>query len=578
VTDIDRPWVIDDSLSPRWPVYTRANVGEVVPDVVTPLMWTAISGFIVEHEWRAALVDFGAFEPAEFRPEDQDIEGVFYGYCYINLSVQWTFGVRMPGATPELIGRTYFGERADAPAYRPDPRDDAPQLTERITASAGRVLGAESVPGLAEAAAHIRDLRRNRPDLVTLSEIDLLARYRMVMDEYRPVLRRHMALVYESSVATGVLDQALAALGDPGLSVRLMSGLGSIASAAPTMELWPIARRVATSPGLSAEFDAGIDGLLDRLRARTEPWATDFLTAYDAFIDEYGSRSASEYDAITQSWETHPAIPLALLGRMRLQPEDRDPRLQSERLRLEREELTADVRARLADQPETLAVFEAGLRAVAVQMPARELSKTTMVRALHEARLSLREIAVRGVDRGDLSRIEDLGMLTLAEVERFVAEPGGWLPLIEERWAWYEELQQREPPFVVDATVPPPSTWPVRKESPVTAAVPGEVLLGEGACPGTATGVARVINSPVDATDLQPGEILVAPETDPGWTPLFVSSSAIVVNVGSRLSHAAIVSRELGVPCVVAVDDATRRIADGTRLTVDGTAGTVTVH
>jgi phosphoenolpyruvate synthase/pyruvate phosphate dikinase len=126
--------------------------------------------------------------------------------------------------------------------------------------------------------------------------------------------------------------------------------------------------------------------------------------------------------------------------------------------------------------------------------------------------------------------------------------------------------------------VPPPSTWPVRKDTPVTAVTPGEVLLGEGACPGVATGVARVINSPVDATDLEPGEILVAPETDPGWTPLFVSSSAIVVNVGSRLSHAAIVSRELGVPCVVAVKDATRRIADGMRLTVDGAAGTVTVH
>lgn len=70
----------------------------------------------------------------------------------------------------------------------------------------------------------------------------------------------------------------------------------------------------------------------------------------------------------------------------------------------------------------------------------------------------------------------------------------------------------------------------------------------------------------------------MAPVTDPGWTPLFTSDEAVVVNVGSPLSHAAIVSRELGIPAVLAVEQATKRIKDGTLITVDGTAGTVTVH
>jgi|TARA_B100000749_G_scaffold69598_1_gene52291 pyruvate,water dikinase len=82
---------------------------------------------------------------------------------------------------------------------------------------------------------------------------------------------------------------------------------------------------------------------------------------------------------------------------------------------------------------------------------------------------------------------------------------------------------------------------------------------------------------PADAVDLEPGEVLVAPITDPAWTPLFLPSAAVVVDVGALMSHAVIVSRELGIPCVVSVENATERIPDGALVEVDGTTGTVTV-
>jgi pyruvate,water dikinase len=86
-----------------------------------------------------------------------------------------------------------------------------------------------------------------------------------------------------------------------------------------------------------------------------------------------------------------------------------------------------------------------------------------------------------------------------------------------------------------------------------------------------------VVTDPAEPGDLQPGEVLVAPVTDPSWTPLFLTAAAVVVDVGAMGSHAMIVSRELGIPCVASVTDATRRIPDGALLTVDGTAGTVRV-
>jgi rifampicin phosphotransferase len=82
---------------------------------------------------------------------------------------------------------------------------------------------------------------------------------------------------------------------------------------------------------------------------------------------------------------------------------------------------------------------------------------------------------------------------------------------------------------------------------------------------------------PGDCADLEPGEILVCPITDPGWTPLFLPAAAVVVETGALMSHAVIVSRELGLPCVVAVPNATTRLTNGQRIEVNGTNGTITV-
>jgi pyruvate,water dikinase len=96
-------------------------------------------------------------------------------------------------------------------------------------------------------------------------------------------------------------------------------------------------------------------------------------------------------------------------------------------------------------------------------------------------------------------------------------------------------------------------------------------------CPGIAEGTARVILDSNDPSALEPGDVLVAPITDPSWTPLFVPAAGVVVDVGAALSHAIIVSRELGIPCVVSAIGATRSIPDGARVRVDGNTGEVTI-
>lgn len=576
--DITRPWIGDTRLSSRFPVYTRGNTGEVAGQVTTPLKWTSTGGMFMEQQWRKALIDFGAFDAEDFRPDDLDITALIHGYIYMNLSITRVFGVRMPGGSAELMDRAYLGASAGVTPYQPQPGDDAPEYTERIGAVVAEVLGTRSRPDLDEDAELAARLRAERPDFDGLSDQELIDRSRRILDEfYAGVLHKHLLMIYQSSVVTGLLQNTLAGLDDPTLEVRLMGGWGGVASAAASYRLWALSRIVRESDTLTSLFADGTRDLDDRLRAATGDDELGFVTAFDEFLYEYGSRSTDEWEAIPATWETHPHVALGLIDRMRLQPDDRSPDAMAPRVRSERESLTEELRGRLADQPDVLAGLDTALEAMAVWMPARELSKTNTVRVLQEVRLPLIELGRRYADKGVLDELDDIAMLTVDELETLWTDSSRARALIAERSEWKAELEKLEPPFVVEGDVPPVTSWPERSSPTVAVAQSGDILTGLGACSGTATGFARVIDDPEDAADLEPGEILVAPVTDPGWTPLFASAEAVVVNVGSPLSHAAIVSRELGIPAVLAVEQATKRIKNGTLITVDGTAGTVTI-
>jgi phosphoenolpyruvate synthase/pyruvate phosphate dikinase len=102
-------------------------------------------------------------------------------------------------------------------------------------------------------------------------------------------------------------------------------------------------------------------------------------------------------------------------------------------------------------------------------------------------------------------------------------------------------------------------------------------LRGTPASGGVVSGKARVVLDPSSA-HLEPGEILVAPSTDPGWTPLFLTAGGLVMEMGGPMSHGAIVAREYGIPAVVGVPDATERVETGQRITVDGSGGIVNLE
>jgi rifampicin phosphotransferase len=168
-------------------------------------------------------------------------------------------------------------------------------------------------------------------------------------------------------------------------------------------------------------------------------------------------------------------------------------------------------------------------------------------------------------------------MLLADEVDDFIAEPGLFSATLAEREADYHALYELDPPYIVNGSAPALSTWRRRGEGAAAPVQVGDVLKGVAGSPGEATGTARIMLDLSDPSLLEPGDILIAPSTDPSWTPLFLVAEAVITDIGAVGTHAVIVSRELGIPCVPSIADATKRIPDGATLTVNGSLGTVTI-
>jgi pyruvate,water dikinase len=196
---------------------------------------------------------------------------------------------------------------------------------------------------------------------------------------------------------------------------------------------------------------------------------------------------------------------------------------------------------------------------------------------MHELRLPALELGRRGTAAGHLDSPQQIFMLFRGELDDYLADPAAFTEQMREREHTYLALFDVVPPFVVNGVAPHSGRWARRGAEISASAVVGEVITGVSGCTGTARGRARVITDADDPSALEPGEILIAPITDPAWTPLFVAASAVVVDVGAPFSHAAIVSRELGIPCVVSATEASKRISDGALIEVNGDTGTVTI-
>ncbi|HET9169507.1 MAG TPA: rifamycin-inactivating phosphotransferase [Actinospica sp.] len=313
------------------------------------------------------------------------------------------------------------------------------------------------------------------------------------------------------------------------------------------------------------------DGFLDELPKL--PGGTEAREAIEAYLDRYGMRCVGEIDITRPRWRERPStlVPVILDNLRNFAPGAAARRFEEGRLRAEQKE--ADVLTRLRALP------DGGHRAdetkrmidrVRTFIGYREYPKYGIISRYLVYKQALMAEAERLADGGVIGDKEDVFYLTFEEFQEVVSSGRADERLIRRRRDDFRTYQALTPPRVLTSEGEA-LNGAYRRDD-----VPDGALIGLAVSAGTVEGRARVILDMARA-DLGPGDILVTTATDPSWSPLFVAVAGLVTEIGGLMTHGAVIAREYGLPAVVGVDQATRRIRDGQRIRVHGTDGYVEI-
>jgi pyruvate,water dikinase len=298
-----------------------------------------------------------------------------------------------------------------------------------------------------------------------------------------------------------------------------------------------------------------------------------FVAEVRAFLDRHGHLGSAFEDLGHPCWEESPGMILGEIAKRLAHPTE--PALErAARLAREADELADAFRARVADDPTKLAEFERLLALAREIGPITELHNYWIDRmALARLRSFAMRVGERLVGSGVMDRADDILYLRRAEVRELLRASRDCRELIAGRQADHRHYSAIRPPLQVGKPKAPEDGG--RFSGARFESTDDAVLRGTGASAGVVRGPARVVLGPQDFDSVQPGDIVIAPSSNPSWVPIFVIAAGLVTNTGGVLSHAAVVAREFGQPAVVGTGDATIRIRDGQTVELDGTTGVV---
>ncbi|TLY22462.1 MAG: hypothetical protein E6K68_02875 [Nitrospirae bacterium] len=352
----------------------------------------------------------------------------------------------------------------------------------------------------------------------------------------------------------------------PDLLDDLAKGIPHNPTTAVSLDLWALAQ--AARP-LADVFENTPPETQSRALQRTEEGRRWWMR-FEQFLDQHGHRGEVELDLSTPRWREDPSFLLQTVTNYLRHPASAPspPTMLAEGQR-RREAAATAVRRKL---PVPLrGLFSLLYERYVLWLPFREAMKYTWLLGLEQARRVYRELGRRLVAAGHLKAADDVFWLRQHEVRAW-AETGAvtWTQaMLESREReWREWTTRRPPPLIIGTRGAPDAALPAARPAHTM------VLRGTPVSTGQAEGVARVITDPHHA-ELRPGEILVTRYTDPSWTPLFFTAGALITEIGGVLSHGAVIAREIGLPAIVGVEEATSRIATGRRVKVNAHDGTV---
>jgi pyruvate,water dikinase len=518
--------------------WSRANEKGVFPGIATPLNWS-IWGETGERCVRRAAFDLGLLDADEVDPPgDVDLRSwsIFYGRPTANVDTWRRLHVGLSAS--DQAQRQVFG---DAPSDAAVASDVASR--ERIARQRARMMPI-AAEGMARARRELEAWWREATSPAALAEPEHCRRTLAEgLDGFARADHFHILVSMLSMEAITALTLAAERARRPEAANEMMIGYPGMEEFETTAALFEVSRGEAT---------------------------------LEAFLDEHGFHGSQEGEIASASWREDPTPVRALLERYAALDASEDPRRREAGSVARRESLEAMLRE--ATPKAERKALDAVFAQAETFLPLREAGRATLTIALDGMRGAARTLSRSLAEAGVLPSPGDVFLATHGEL---LDPPADLRARIEARRA----LRACYAAFEL------PEAWQgMPEKQPLTAAMlgetaaagqplaPGDSLEGLGASHGLHEGTARVVLDPnaLDE-DFAPGDVLVAPATDPSWATLFLIAGAVVIDTGSNFSHAAIVAREMGIPAVVAAPEASRRLQSGTRLRVDGQAGRVEV-
>jgi phosphohistidine swiveling domain-containing protein len=504
--------------------WTTVNAGEAFPGVQTPLTWT-FCGLAVEMLSRGGFARMGVFagdeEPVPVDPVNRQM-GIFFGQVAYNLDRFCDLGDRIPGSSGSAIEQQFFGS-----TIRPPTRP-------RLDRYAAVLTKAPIAVGRARRQLLRGDAQQYWSDAVAAP----LPTRSAILDQMSEAFdwlagMAHHAVL--SLVAQGLWDQLhrqAARVGKEDLVHAIVADGAGSEEAHMVRDLWALSH----------------DGL-----------------SLSEFIGRHGFHGPGKLDLATPSWRQDDQPLRRLAGTYGQLDDERSPSALQARQALEANEAEREL---LAALPNVARAFTRRLIGWARSyLRYREAGRCDLLRAADVARRGAHLLGANLARERVIDDAGDVFFLTWDELHTLPRDPRR---VIAERRAQHEQYARYALP---ERWTGPPEPILVGTGSGAT----DQCISGVGASPGVAEGIARVIRTPNDEDELEPGEILVCRTTDPSWASYFLVADAVVIDIGGPLSHGAIVAREMGIPCVINTRNGTRVLNSGDRIRVDGSSGAVTI-
>ncbi len=496
----------------------------------------------------------------------------------------------------ELMGRALqFMEARSVPIFKQiaaDPRLTPIAVSRRVVFSTmfGLIMRMRAplyvIQALFRPAAARARIKRLEVRLLTQSEIptnvssaDRLAKLeRLFLGNPPRVLSSILPVMLTGIGAFALAGKLLDGLTQDSERQTVLRGLPYNVTTEMDLALWALAQQIYADQGAAEVLQNTSPELLAQ-DYRNGALPSTLQKGLANFLAIYGHRSIAEIDLGLPRWSEDPThIIGALANYLQLRNPELAPDVQFRRGAKEAEAMVVELTRRAAHKGRLRGLLVGFcLRRTRDLYGLRETPKYYLVKLMARGRGLLWPVGEELAKAGHLEEAQDIFFITLPEARAALAG-ADMRSVVRERRANYQyELHRRHVPRLLLSDGTEPSAEPQATQATQATGSAESTLSGTPASAGVVTAKARVILDPTGAR-LEPGEILVAPSTDPGWTPLFLTAAGLVMEMGGAMSHGSVVAREYGIPAVVGVPGATERISTGLQITVDGSAGTVSIE